>query len=141
MSDLTYPTYRPKPASPAVRLGGEVLSTIMFFLTLGIGWIIWFAFVAPKGQSPGKQMVGLVTYKDGRRASAGTMWARDFLIKGVLIYVLVVCVLAPVSGGIALLVWIAACAWCLWDKDNQCLWDKAVGTIVVHESEVRGREG
>ncbi len=32
---------------------------------------------------------------------------------------------------VALVANAVAAAWCLWDKDRQCLWDKIVGTRVV----------
>lgn len=39
---------------------------------------------------------------------------------------------AGVAGAITLVVFIAAALWCVWDARRQCLWDKALGTYVVH---------
>ena len=48
-----------KMASRLSRLGSAIVNVLLFILTLGIGWIIWWFIVAPKGQNPGKAVVGL----------------------------------------------------------------------------------
>jgi len=58
--------------------------------------------------------------RTSRTASGGTLLLREFIAKPV-IYVL-----AEVTLGIVYF-------WLLWDKNNQELWDKMVGTIVVND--------
>ena len=41
-------------ASPGRRLGGYLLEYVLAIVTLGIGWIVWFIVVAPRGQTPAK---------------------------------------------------------------------------------------
>jgi uncharacterized RDD family membrane protein YckC len=111
-------------ASPARRLGGYALDVAFAILTLGIGWFVWFCIVAPRGQTPGKQLVGLYIMKaDGTRAGGGYTWLREFVIKGLLFGVLASITLS--------FVWWLAALWCLWDRERQCLWDKVANTYVA----------
>ena len=73
------------------------------------------------GQTP-KQVLGMrcVKLRTSRTASGGTLLLREFIAK------LVIYVLAEVTLGIVYF-------WLLWDKNNQELWDKMVGTIVVND--------
>jgi len=111
-------------ASPARRLGGYLLDVTFSILTLGIGWFIWFCIVAPRGQTPGKQLVGLYIMKeDGTRAGGGYTWLREFVIKGLLFGV--------VAAITLYVLWILAALWCIWDRERQCLWDKVGNTYVA----------
>ena len=42
----------PPLASQGRRLAGAVLDGLIFVLTLGIGWVIWYLVAARGGQSP-----------------------------------------------------------------------------------------
>jgi uncharacterized RDD family membrane protein YckC len=102
-------------ASRLSRLGSHIVNVLLTFLTLGIGWIIWWFIVAPRGQNPGKAVVGLRVIKtDGRAARTGDMFVRGLvgIVLGVLPFYL-------------------DDIWLLWDKDAQTLHDKVVGTVVV----------
>ena len=46
------------------RLLSWFVNTLLVILTLVIGWIIWWFIVAPKGQNPGKAIVGLRVSED-----------------------------------------------------------------------------
>src|SRR5438128_1391043 len=46
-------------ASRGERILAWLVNIVLLFLTLFIGWIIWWFIVAPKGQNPGKAVVGL----------------------------------------------------------------------------------
>ena len=46
-------------ASIARRLAALVLDTVIIVCTLYIGWLIWSFMVYGRGQSPGKQLVGI----------------------------------------------------------------------------------
>ena len=65
-------------ASPVRRLFADVLDAILFFLTLIIGYLIWWLIVLGRGQTPGKQLLGIYAIKrDGSRAGWGTMFVRE----------------------------------------------------------------
>ena len=99
------------------RFGSWLVNILLVFLTLGIGWIIWWFIVAPKGQNPGKAVVGLRVIKtDGSKATTGTMFLRG-LVGAVL--------------GLVSIVGVVDALWMLWDKDAQTLHDKMAETVVV----------
>jgi uncharacterized RDD family membrane protein YckC len=104
-------------ASRWERLLAWFVNTLLVLLTLVIGWIIWWFIVAPKGQNPGKAVVGLRVIKtDGTAGTTGIMFVRG---------------LVGWAAGIVPFGNIVDSAWLLWDKDAQTLHDKVVGTVVV----------
>lgn len=112
-------------ASPGRRLGAYLLDVVLLTVTLGIGWLIWFAFTAPRGQTPAKQLLNMyVLRRDGTRAGGWYMWLREFIIKDLLFWFINL-----MTVGVA---WLIAAAFCLWDKDRQCLWDKVGSTYVAY---------
>lgn len=126
-------------ASQGRRLGGFILDIILFTVTLGIGWTIWYLAVAFRGRSPAKQILGMhVVRGDGNPAHLGWMLLRDLVIRGG-IYVglsyLFGLVLSSTGNYVALGVLALAALWCVWDANRQCLWDKVVGTYVVRQVE------
>lgn len=119
-------------AQPGVRVSGfgmrlvaYILDGVLVFLTLLIGYVIWWLIVLKNGQTPGKQLVGIRAIKvDGSPSGWGWTFLREFVVKGMLF------------GGIASyvtfgLAWLIDYLWPLWDKDRQALHDKIVGTLVV----------
>jgi hypothetical protein len=103
------------------RLGAWIVNALLMIFTLYVGWVIWWFIVAPRGQSPGKAVVGLrVIRTDGRAAKAGYMFVRGLV--------------GIVLGLVPLYL---DDLWLLWDKDAQTLHDKVAGTIVV---QARGSE-
>jgi uncharacterized RDD family membrane protein YckC len=100
------------------RIGSWLVNLLLIFLTLFIGWIIWWFIVAPKGQNPGKAVTGLRVIKtDGSAMTTGPMFLRGL--------VGIVCGLIP---------FYLDDLWMLWDKDAQTLHDKLVDTVVVKAS-------
>jgi uncharacterized RDD family membrane protein YckC len=72
-------------ASRKRRLGAHIIDIGIESMTLGVGWLIWFAFVAPRGQSPGKQLLRLyIIQQDGTRSGGGDTWVREYFVKRVL---------------------------------------------------------
>jgi uncharacterized RDD family membrane protein YckC len=120
--------YRPDQlvtASPGRRLGAYMLDVLLLIVTLVIGWLVWFCFSAPRGQTPGKQILNMYVMRaDGTRAGGWYMWLREFIIKGLLF--------SLVNALILGIGWLVSAAWCLWDDDRQCLWDKVGSTYVAH---------
>jgi len=112
-------------ATPARRLGGSLLDGVLLVVTLVIGWFIWFAIVAPRGQTPGKSLVGTyVVRADGSRAGGWFMWGREAGVKWLLMYFIDIFAmgLAQMIGSLMI----------LWDRDKQCLWDKIVNSYVAY---------
>ena len=65
-------------ATPLRRIMARVLDTILFFLTLIIGYIIWWLIVLGRGQTPGKQLLGIRAVKrHGDPAGWGTTFVRE----------------------------------------------------------------
>ncbi len=146
-----YPPTQLTLAGPGRRLTGhlidyvllgpaQILVAILFWasiVTLGVSllllpvglllaapWLIWFIIVAPNGQTPGKQLLGMyVIASDGGRAGGSQVWLREFVVK----YLLTGFLNVPTLGVYGLL----ASLWCLWDRDNRCLWDKIAGTYIA----------
>src|SRR5438093_8263280 len=62
------------------RLLAWFVNTLLLIVTLVIGWIIWWFIVAPKGQNPGKAIVGLrVIRTDGSAVGTGMMFVRGLV--------------------------------------------------------------
>jgi len=124
---------QPSPASAAGaaelasigrRLGALVLDGVLGVFTLYIGWIIWSLIVYGRGQTPGKQLVGIYAARvddPERRLSWGSMFLREFVIKTLLFAYL----LTLATLGIA---YILDYLWALWDKSGhtQTLHDKVI---------------
>ncbi len=140
-------------ASRWARLGAFALDYLIIWLTVGIGWLIWLAIVAPRGQSPGKALLGLrILRVSGERASTSYVWLREFgwdLALGV-IAILLLAMLGAVADSVgefiflwfwlSLLFWAGSlfdAAWLLWDRDRQTLHDKVLGTLVVEHAKPR----
>jgi uncharacterized RDD family membrane protein YckC len=64
-------------ANPWLRVLAYLLEALLAVLTLGIGYLIWLVIVMARGQTPGKQLLGLrVVRQDGTAASWGLMFGR-----------------------------------------------------------------
>jgi uncharacterized RDD family membrane protein YckC len=111
-------------SSAGRRLGEYALESVLAFVTLGVGWLIWAAVVFANGQTPAKQLLKMrvVRLETRSRARWGWMFLREILAKGAV----------GVVAGVTV-VGIVLYFWLLWDKDNQELWDKIVGTVVVDD--------
>lgn len=109
-------------SSPLRRLAGAALEPALFVVTLGIGWLGWTFFIAGQGQTPAKQLLGMriVRLDTGRAAGWWRVFVREVIAKPV------VSILSSATAGITHF-------WLLWDRDNQQLYDKLSGTIVVND--------
>ena len=125
-----YPPEQLQTAEPGRRLAAYVLDLAVSFLTLGLGWVIWFLMVAQRGQTPGKQMVGLyVMREDGSRAGGWYTFLREWVVKGVVVGA--VMVIGSLTGGAGLVLYLPVVLWCTWDRERQCLWDKLAQTYIA----------
>lgn len=68
-----------QPISRWLSLGEYLLDSLFQIITLGIGWIIWTAFICQRGQTPAKQLLDLYivnSYND-RVVVWWMVWARS----------------------------------------------------------------
>ena len=105
-------------ASPTRRLFAHIIDWILFFLTLIVGYIIWWLIVLGRGQTPGKQLLGIYAItRDGERAGWGTMFVRE--------------VVKIVAHSFVIGFFADAILLLLDDEDNRSLSDRVAGTIIV----------
>lgn len=130
-------------ASQGRRLAEYILEFVLFLVTLGIGWLIWFLVVGQRGQTPAKQLLGMhVVREDGNPAGLGWMLLREIIGKWAAFVVLDLVLSlanAGLAGVITLIAFAIAALWCVWDANRQCLWDKALRTYVVRMADTPGR--
>ena len=127
-----YPPEQLQTASQGRRLGGWALDWLIVTVTLGVGWLIWFLIVAQRGQTPGKQMLGMyIMREDGSRAGGWYTMLREIVVK-ILLFGTVISVISGATNGVGGLLWIPAALWCTWDRERQCLWDKVTSTYIAH---------
>lgn len=113
-----------RAASVARRLAAVVLDNILVPLTLFIGYLIWWLIVLERGQTPGKQLLGIRAMKDnGEPSRWGRTFLREFVVKRIIFGLLAAITLY--------IVWLLDNLWPLWDRDRQALHDKVAGTVVV----------
>ncbi|MCY3544784.1 MAG: RDD family protein [Chloroflexi bacterium] len=99
---------------------------ILAALVVLIGYIVWWLFTLRRGQTPGKQIVGIRVIKDnGEPSGWGYTFLREFVIK----FLLLGLVSEPTLGIARLVDYL----WPLWDraKKMQTLHDKLLGTLVI----------
>ena len=119
---------KPQLASVGRRLTALVLDSLIAILTLFVGFAVWSLIVYGRGQTPGKQLVGIYAAHVGKPhvpLSWGSMFLREFVIKALLFGSL----LNLATSGI---VWAVDYLWPLWDGSGhiQTLHDKVVGSSV-----------
>ena len=105
-------------ASPIRRLFANILDGILFFLTLIIGYVIWWLIVLGRGQTPGTQLLGIYAIKrDGDRAGWGTMFVRE-----VVKWIAHSFVIGFFADAVLLL---------MDDEEHRSLSDRVAGTIIM----------
>ena len=118
-----------KAAGLGRRVGAYVLDIILFIITLVIGYIVWWLFTLSRGQTPGKQLLGIrVMRADGTPSDWGWTFIREFIVKGIAVG------LANSVVGVASIIDLL---WAFWDKDRQTIHDKLMKTVVVDDRELR----
>ena len=109
------------PCTNGQRLGSAVLDGFLFFITLGIGWIIWDIVLLSQSVSPAKKMLGLriVDINTGVPATMQQMLLREVLGKYIL---------GSIGSGITGLVSVVLI---LVTPTRQGVWDYIAKTTVV----------
>lgn len=114
-----------KAAGLGRLVGAYILDIVLFFVTLILGYIIWWLFTLSRGQTPGKQLLGIrVIRADGTPSDWGWAFIREFIIKTIAFSIL------DSFLGIATIVDLL---WAFWDKNRQTLHDKIMKTVVVDD--------
>ena len=110
-------------ASPWRRLGGALLSGLLFIVTLGIGYLIWAIITWQDSTTPAKKMLGMrvVDARTGAPLTFGGMVMRQ------VVWYLVIAVGSFFTGGILGLV--DACF--AFTASRQRLLDRMAKTLVV----------
>lgn len=106
--------------------GDLMLESILFIVTLIVGWFVWLYFTAKTSQSPAKRLLNvyiLDTHTE-QPITAGRVWVREVLVKNILFGIL-----GNITFGIARL---ADYLWVFFGEDRQSLHDKIVSTVVVY---------
>jgi uncharacterized RDD family membrane protein YckC len=115
-------------ASWGARAGAWILDALIILIgVLILGWILQSFMMARKGEKNGmtlgKQAVGIAAIReDGQPWNFGTALLREFVIKGLLFWLI---------GGNLFFPWLLDYLWPLWDERKQSLHDKLVSSYVV----------
>ncbi len=118
-------------ATIARRLGALALDGVIQLITLYLGWLLWFLVVCGRGQTPGKQLVGIYAARvsDAQRPlSWGSMFLREVVIKELLFGGVISLLTSGIGGVVDYL-------WALWDGTGhrQTLHDKVSQTSVYRK--------
>ncbi len=117
-------------AEPLVDKSGTIV-WVLVAVSLGslavfAAYVIWWLFTLRRGQTPGKQLVGIRVIKsNGQLSGWGYTFLRELVIKGL--------VGGFLSGMTAGIYWVVDHLWPLFDSDRQALHDKMVDTLVVQD--------
>lgn len=100
-------------------MSAVLLDAVLFFLTLVIGYVIWWLIVLGRGQTPGKQLVGIRAIKrDGAPAGWGTTFVRE--------------IVKAVAHGIGAIGFLADAILLLIDEtEHRSLSDRVANTVVI----------
>ena len=108
-------------ASPWIRLGAVVLESVLFVVTLGIGWVVWALIISGRGQTPAKALLNLRVIDTGSLRPVG--FARMFWVRYLI---------ADIVAGLGIVFTLGVLLLMpFWDRRNQNLWDKISSTYVV----------
>lgn len=111
------------------RLGAIVLEIVLINVTFMIGWFIWAFIVWGEGQTPAQKILKMrtVNSETGLKASWGHMAVR-FLVN------FAWWIASIVSGGLALIPWLALEVIFYFTKGERTFRDYVVKTAVVNEA-------
>jgi hypothetical protein len=137
------------PVSAVRRFWSLILDLLLFWLTLGVGWVVWAIVLLPKSQTPAKQILGyvLVDHRSGRRPALWRVALRQFLPVALTIfaffgplYVLTYTheanedLAIPVGGTLVIALFLLVDALAVLGKQQRRLFDYVFETSVVRES-------
>jgi uncharacterized RDD family membrane protein YckC len=109
-------------ATAGRRIGTFLVDVVLLIVTLVIGYYIWSLFFSWRwGQTPGKQVMGLRTYKIERQRAAtwGTMFLRQ--------------IVGGIVNGIFYIGYIVSFVFLFTDEARRTVPDRIAGTIVLSD--------
>lgn len=117
-------------ATPLHRFGSALLESVLAFVTLGIGWFVWWLFLLGKGLTPARQILGLriIDAKTRVPVSSGQVVVRGFLVY-FLAFSLLSWALNIFTFGVGFIFTIVSTLLILRES-RQTLWDQVTGTTV-----------
>ena len=112
-------------ASPWSRLGAALINTVLMFVTLFVGYLVWTMVLWNEGTNPGKKMLGMRVVKSdtGRVCTFGDMLLRNFVF-GFLVM--------GVVGTFTLYIGYFVDYFMIFGERRQRLIDKMSSTLVVN---------
>lgn len=109
-------------ASVGRRIGGFFMELLLAIVTLFIGYLIWTLIVWGRGQTPGKQVLGMRCFRPQTGQIAGWGWmALRQLIGGL------------VEGLFAGLVFLVSAIMMISSNDHKAIHDHIAGTVVLYD--------
>ena len=108
-------------ATAGKRIGTYLLEIVLAVVTLGIGYLIWMLIAWGKGQTPGKQVMGMRIYhlENQRAASWGQMFMRQFV--------------GGIVNGILYIGFIVSVVFLFTDPMRRTVPDRIAGTIELND--------
>jgi len=115
-------------ATPQSRLIALLIDALIFSLGFGVVWLIWFAYLANRGTTPGHHLMGQVVVEADTGESFGwkKMVVREILIKGVLHWIL---------GSFLLMINYVVDGAFIFTKKERTIHDMMVGSQVIQRSD------
>jgi uncharacterized RDD family membrane protein YckC len=122
-------------------LGDELLEIALFCITIGIGWLVWLAFVSRRGRTPAKDFVGVTIhdYWTGDVASVRQVWLRE--VGGKFVFPAAFSAFISFAFGPAFGSTVFACYHLagalspLLLEERRAIWDHIAGTMVRYHPE------
>lgn len=108
-------------ASVGRRIGGYFMELLLMIVTLGIGYFIWLLVVWARGQTPGKQVLGMYCYRPSTSSTAswGYMLLRWF---------------GQVLESFVPLGFVVTSIMMIVSDEHKALHDHIAGTVVLHQA-------
>ena len=108
-------------ATPLRRMFANILDFFLVFLTLFIGYLIWWLIVLGRGQTPGKQLLGIrAVNREGHPSGWGTTFVRE--------------VVKTVAHWFVIGFFADAVLMLMDDEEHRSLSDRVANTVVVRNS-------
>jgi uncharacterized RDD family membrane protein YckC len=124
------------PADLGRRGIAFLLEAVFFWVTLCVGWYVWLLFTSQRGTTPAKRVLGLSIFdvRSGRVASAGQVWLREVVYKGLLpgaVTLVAMQILGTaIAGAIPAVYLLAGLLYPAVAQDSRTTWDYLAGTEV-----------
>lgn len=117
-------------ATPLRRFSASLLEGLLFVVTLGIGWFIWWLVLLGRGLTPARQILGLVILDANTRTPVS---ASQVFVRGTLVYFgafqVISWALSLMLFGAGTLFTIVS-ALLIFRTSKQTLWDQITKTAV-----------